>query len=181
MTTLRRDGNPSPFEAWTRSEPRLDSISARLSITDCDYWIHQYRAHRDRVNWRIIDSIMLVELKTFSAELPYSQRDTLRLVAEVCRRSCLTNGGRVRTHRITTMNEVRLVRFYGVFLLQLSSDRPDTSDNITWHGKPIDINKLVDVLSFKRNPITMNIRSERRHHLASVRQLQPELDFDLKR
>lgn len=72
MTTARRDGNETPFSEWIRAEARLDSIRERLYVTDADYWIHQYRAHRDRVGERMIDSVMLVELKTFSAGLPWN-------------------------------------------------------------------------------------------------------------
>jgi hypothetical protein len=51
------------------------------------------------------------------------------------------------------------------------------SDRIIWHGRQIDLDMLVEVLSFKRNPRTLNPRSERRHHLASARQRQPELNL----
>jgi hypothetical protein len=180
---LGRDGRQKkgrrkqqPFLAWIRSEPRLDSIVERLSVIDCDIWIHQYRAHRDCIGERMIDSIMLVELKTFGAEPAWSQRDTLKLIGACHRKKFYDKRGKVLTTRVA-VPEVRLVRNYGPFLLQLSKDRPDISDRIIWHGRQIDLNMLVDVLSFKRSPRTLNLRSERRHHLASARQRQPELNL----
>jgi len=177
MTAMRRNGDESPFSQWIRAEPRLDSIRERLYVTDCDYWIHQYRAHRDRVGDRVIDSIMLVELKTFSADLPWNQRDTLKLVNEGLRRAFRDNRGQVKTTRMTFGSEVRLVRLYGAFLLQLSSDRPDRSEDIIWHGRRIDLETLVEVLCYKRDPQTLNIRGERRHHIPSARQQHPELNL----
>ncbi len=174
MTIARRDGNESPFSAWIRSERRLDSIRERLYVADCDYWIHQYRAHHDRIGERMIDSIMLIELKTFSAELTWNQRDTLKLIGACSRRSFYDKRGNVRTVRVA-VPEVRLVRNYGPFLLQLSADRPDVSDRIIWHGRRIDLDMLVEVVSFRRNPRTLNLRSDRRHHVGSLR--QPELNL----
>lgn len=168
MTTARRDGNDSPFSDWTRGESRLDSIAERIGITDCDYWIHQYRSRLDKIGDRAIDSIMLVELKTFSADLHFSQRDTLQLVGEGLRLAFRNTRGNVRTIPMKIGHETRCVRFYGAFLLQLSSDRPDTSEEIFWHRKKIDIATLIDVLAFKRDPRTFRIRNDRRHHSLSV-------------
>ena len=167
MTAPRRDGNASPFDRWIRAEPKLDSIKERLYICDADYWVHQYRSHSDRVGDRAIDSIMLVELKTYSADLPWNQRDTLKLINEGFRRAFLTKDNRVRTQRMRFGPEVRWVRIYGVFLLQLSADSPDKSESMLWHGRRIDIETLIEILAFQRNPRTLNRRGERRHHKAA--------------
>jgi hypothetical protein len=167
-----------PFSAWIRSESRLDSIVQRLSVSDCDYWIHQYRPRTDSVGEDMIDNIMLIELKSHSAGPPYSQRDTLRLVAEMLRKSCLNKRGHVVTQPMSFENGVvRRLKFYGIFLLQLSADRPDNSEEIVWRGKRVSLEMLIEVLSFERDPRTMRPRSERRHHLPGAFQRQPQLDL----
>lgn len=175
MTTARRDGNESPFSQWIRAEPKLDSIRERLYICDADYWIHQYRAHRDRIGERMIDSIMLIELKTFSSGLPFNQRDTLKLINEGFRRAFSDGDGKIKTLRFTFGSEVRLVRIYGAFLLRLNTDRPDTSNVIEWHGRKIDLDTLIEILSYRRDPRTLRPRGERRHHMPSARQAHHDL------
>lgn len=164
MTSVRRDGAESPFSRWIRSHPDLDSIRERLSVTDCDYWIHQYRAHTDKIGERAIDSIMLVELKTFSAGLPFAQRDTLRIVNHVFGASFRDKSGRTRTIKARLGAEIRLVRMFGVFLLQLSGDRPDNSEEMYWHGRRVDVETLVQILRFDVDPWSLRQRSDRRHH-----------------
>lgn len=175
MTIIRRDGFESPFSDWIRNEPRLDSIKERLSLTDVDYWIHQYRAKTDKVGDRFIDSIMCVELKTFQRNLPFAQRDTLRIVSAVTKQAFRTKDGKVRTIKVDLGNEVRHVRHFGYFMLRLHGDRPDNSEWIEWHGRSVDIDKLVDILRFKINPITLKTRSDRRHHKPSKNQSQRDL------
>src|SRR5690606_24918959 len=135
----------SPFGAWIRSNPDLDSIRARLSVSDCDYWIHQYRAHHDRCGIRAVDSIMLVELKTWRADVRFAQRDTLHLVDQLLRMSTTRADGRRRTVRTNGLatGEQRIVRCFGVHTLRLSSDRPDRSEEIYWDGHRITEEMLV--------------------------------------
>jgi hypothetical protein len=175
MTAIRRDGNDTPFGDWIRAHPGLHSIRERLSIMDTDYWIHQYRAHSDKVGDRLIDSIMCVELKTFQNDLPFAQRDTLRLISAMYRQVAYTKDGKIRTMRLDMGNEIRIVRMYGYFVLRLHADRPDTSAWIEWNGRQIDEDTLVDLLRFRRDPRTLNERSERRHHAPSLRQSHPDL------
>jgi hypothetical protein len=173
MTAGRRDGNDTPFADWLRSEPRLDSITERLSVTDCDYWIHQYRAHHDRIGERLIDSILLLELKVNNTDLPYSQRDTLRLVNEGFRQCFYTKSHDVKTMTMKFGSEVRKVRCYGAFLLVLSKARPDEDGClIKWHGRLIDRDQLIEILTFQRDPRTLHLRAERRHHAPNLMQAQ---------
>ena len=175
MTAIRRDGNDTPFGDWIRAHPGLHSIRERLSIMDTDYWIHQYRAHSDRVGERKIDSIMCVELKTFQKDLPFAQRDTLRLISAMYRQVAYTDDGKIKTMTLDMGNEIRKVRMYGYFVLRLYADRPDTSLWIEWNGRQIDEETLVDVLRFKRDPRHLRKRSERRHHTPSLYQAHPDL------
>jgi hypothetical protein len=168
MTAIRRDGSDTPFSAWLRAHPALDSIKERLSVSDCDYWIHQYRAHRDRVGSRAVDSIMLVELKTFCADVGYAQRDTLHLVHQLLRHASVRPDGRRRTLRLDGQKagERRIVRCFGVHTLRISSDRPDRSSLMYWDGRVIDEQTLVEILSFLRDPDApmRSLSTERRHH-----------------
>lgn len=164
MTTERRDANDTPFADWLRREPRLDSIHARLSVTDCDYWIHQYRSHRDRTGESVIDSILLLELKVNNTDPSYPQRDTLRLINQCFRRCFYTADMQVRTMMTTIDQEVRKVRCYGAFLLVLSKARPDEPGCvIRWNGRVISHGMLTEILSFQRDPNTLNLHAWCRH------------------
>lgn len=175
MTVIRRDGIESPFSNWIRGEQQLDSIQERLSVLDTDYWVHQFRARRDRVGERMIDSIMCLELKTNQADLPFAQRDTLRLIAALHRKVAYTENGRIKTVKLDMVGEIRFVRMYGYFLLRLERDRPDDGGWIEWHGRRVDLQTLIEILSFRRDPRTHRKRSDRRHHTASTGQKHPDL------
>lgn len=172
MTTARRDGLDTPFGDWIRRHPGLASIQERLSVSDSDYWIHRYRAHTDKVGERAIDSIMLVELKTFMRDLPFAQRDTLALVNQLLRMVSVRPDGR-RRHVILNglrPGERRKVRCFGVHTLQLSKDRPDNSDVILWDGKYLTEELLVEVLRFERDPDNpMKATPDLRRHHTSPR------------
>lgn len=173
MTTSRRDGLDSPFGQWIRHHPGLDSIQERLSVSDSDYWIHRYRAHTDKVGERAVDSIMLVELKTYMRDLPPAQRDTLHLVNQLLRRASVGPGGRRRHLTLDGIRhgEKRRVRCFGVHVLQLSGDRPDRSDVILWDGKYLTEDLLVEILVFDRDPDNpMRYGELRRHHTSKTAQ-----------
>lgn len=162
MTTKYRNGFEGPFEDWLRKNKELDSIVQRLSISNSDFWIHQFRSHRDRVGERSIDNIMLVEVKTDGADIPFAQRDTLILVNQLLRRSS--------NNRYKVLKDMkglrRLVQCFGVHLLQLSSDRPDNSDLIRWDRVAVTEDMLIRIIRFDLNPYTLEPRSERRHHVS---------------
>lgn len=173
MTTGYRNGFEGPFEDWLRKKKELDSVVQRLSISNSDFWIHQYRSHHDRVGDRTVDNIMLVEVKTEGADIPFAQRDTLILVNQLLRRSS--------DNRYKILKDMkggrRLVQCFGVHLLQLSSDRPDNSAVIRWDRTVVDEDTLVRVIRFELNPYTLEPRSERRHHTLPRINL-PLLDLD---
>lgn len=175
MTAPRRDGNESAFSDWIRRNPELDSIKERLSVHDTDYWIHQHRAHTDKIGERKIDSIFLLELKTYCAEMRIAQRDTIQLISAMYRKLNYTKDGKCKTVRLDMGNEIRIVRMYGYFVLRLSGDRPDMSQMIEWNGRQIDEATLTEILNFSRDPRSLRLRCERRHHSKSVRQIYPDL------
>ena len=85
MTAPRRDGEEEPWRKWIRQNPRLDSIRDGIALTDCDMWIHRYKVNTDRVSTREVQHLMLVEVKTFSADVPDSQRDTYQIINAILR------------------------------------------------------------------------------------------------
>lgn len=183
MTAVRRDSSEeTPFGKWIRNHPGLDSIRERLSITDSDYWIHQYRAHRDKVGSRAVDSIMLLEVKTHSRDLPMAQRDTLYLTNQLLRIACQRSNGRRKYIRVRSsrVGETRVVRCFGVHQLILSSSDPANSATILWDGRVITGDMLVETLRFDRDPDDPSKQlTYRRHHTslrARVMQLFPEID-----
>lgn len=92
MTVGRRDGNESPFNAWIRAHPELDSKDNKLCVIDSDLWVHRYSERSDvkrksTIDIRdVVDNLMLIEIKTFSAEPSFAQRDTLPSSTPCCER-----------------------------------------------------------------------------------------------
>ena len=95
----------------------------------------------------------------------HAQKDTLRLIAAMYRKLNYTKDGKCRTLRLDMGNEIRSVRMYGYFVLRLESHAPDRGW-IEWDGRQVDLDSLIDVLSFKLDPRTLRPRSDRRHHTA---------------
>ena len=193
MTTQRRDGMETPFSAWVRSHPALDSKEHCISITDSDMWCHRFslRAERQKVVATdirdAVDHIMLVEIKTFSANVRYAQRDTLSVIDALLRLACSRHDklGRLtrRPVRITdgriSNRPTRIVRCFGVHLLELSSDRPDTSNEILWDKRTgITEQSLVELIRFERDPDAPHrLLDTRRHHLLAGAHAQPQLQL----
>jgi hypothetical protein len=142
----------------------LDSIRDGIALTDCDMWIHRYKVNTDRVSTREVQHLMLVEVKTFSADVPDSQRDTYQIINAILRTADR------RTWSIPTRDgkPKRYVRSWGVHVLRLSGACPATSDGILWDGKLILAEKLEKILRFEVNPDTLREHSDRRHHAPSV-------------
>lgn len=185
MTTSRRDGCDSPFSDWVRKHPELDSHGSRLSVTDSDLWCHRFSLRNERRRSEAtdvrdaVDCIMLVECKSFSASVRYAQRDTLTVIDALLRLACTTPSGRrrhvpIRDGRLQNRVD-RMVRCFGVHLLELSADRPDNSDQILWDKRHLLTElELVEVLRFDRDPDSPSrILDTRRHH--RIRPLQAEL------
>jgi len=179
MTIIRRDHRDTPFGRWIRNHPALDSIKERLSIHDQDYWIHQYRAHHDRIGARAVDSIMLIEAKTFGGDQSFAQRDTLNIIDRLLR----FNGDKpFRSYRkvVIPCAEKRIVRCFGCITLIMSGDSPENSDEMLWRGIKINIELLVKLLRFEHDPHCPSRRlpEPRRHHLPSTIQEHPRLPLE---
>ena len=187
MTSPRRDGNhASPFLAWIRECAGLDSQEFQLSVINNDVWIHRFsqRNESTRPIKRLIEHIQLIEEKSFSADMPFAQRDTLQVVDLILRRSSVKANRRwpirIPDMRFGRAGCFRDVRWLGMHLVQLSADRPDNSDRIIWDGKhQINEQVLIEILRFDRDPDHPNrFLDTRRHHVRPAREMHPHLAFD---
>jgi hypothetical protein len=191
MTIIRRDGAGAPFGEWLRNNRELDSVNHQVAATDVDMWIHKYspRAERRRPEnvLDFLDLLMLVEIKTFNAEPSYAQRDTLGIVEQYMRKPSVRKNARTGPRRYTVqltetrishlMQTKRPMRWYGIHVLQLSTDRPDTSSVILWDKKQISEDRLVGLLRFDFDPDYPSRRIDtRRHHVVhSIAEVLPLL------
>lgn len=174
MTTQRRDGSATPLDLWISQHPQLDSILARLSITDSDKWIHRYSVRRERGvditdQASYLDHIMLLEIKTYGRDMPMAQRDTFDIVEQILRLATVS-GGRRRTLTIVDtrkgrVGQKRRVCWLGLHTLKLSGSTPDDSSTIWWDEKIITADKLISLLRMEADPDAPNKKlCTRRHH-----------------
>ena|ERR1700741_4113111 len=183
MTTPRRDNLDTPYFDWVRKENLLDSTDYRLSVTDNDHWIHQFSKREER-HGRLypFDSLMLVEVKTFNATVPFAQRDTLEVVGFLLRRASVWNGRRhmvrVKDRRPGRLGSWRDIMCYGKHILRMSEDRPDRSKSLHWDDRPISVPELIEIYQFKRDPDNPSRMIDlRRHHLRPKVELHPKFAF----
>ena len=147
----------SPFSVWLRAHPELDSVKRDISTTDCDMIFHRYKTTIDGRKDRLLQAIMLVEVKTNNALIGFAQRDTLGLINFALR---LADG---RIAKSDSGERFRL-RSFGVHYLRMSSTAPDNSEWIKWDGKKIDVDTLVKVLHFDLHPDSLLKEPFRNHH-----------------
>lgn len=152
MTAKRRAGVETPWERWLRTTQALDSRENRLSVTDSDRWVHRFRSHAPRRPEDRVDHLMLVEKKHLGEAFHPSQADTLRII-----RRLLSDVRRTVhvPHPFTGALEERDVMAHGVFLLEFSGETPETSDVIRWDRREIDYPTLLDLMTFERDPKTL--------------------------
>jgi hypothetical protein len=184
MTVGRADGAGTPFGAWLREHPELEARSNDLSATDSDMWLHKYRLRDEADNKHLaVDHLMLVEVKCFQKDVPYSQADTLGVIDLLLRKATVKNGRRWPTkipdRRSGRPGATRSVRWLGVHVLQLSGDRPDNSTHILWDGHcHLYEEALVEVLRFDRDPDDpRSPLNTRRHHRRPAKELHPVLSI----
>ena len=184
MTVIRRDGSDSPFNAWVREHPELESRGNRLSITDSDLWCHRYSLRNEKQRSHdirdAVDSIMLVEVKTFRREVPYAQRDTLSVIDALLRIASVRKSDGRRKHVVIDDQRLgsrskRLVRCFGVHLLELSDSRPDNIEQIVWDNRSfLREEHLIELLRFDRDPDSPSrMLDTRRHHILKSNPAMP--------
>jgi hypothetical protein len=141
MTSPRRDGeHASPFCAWIRNHPDLDSNEICFSVQDNDLWMHRFSERKESKRVTIAsvyEHLQLVEVKTFSAEMPFAQRDTFDVIDKIIRKASMRNGRRrpISVEDSRRPGCRRSVRWLGVHVLQMSNNRPDNSERMLWDGK----------------------------------------------
>lgn len=153
----------SPMERWIREHPRLDSRNGIVRF-DVDILLHRFKTFDDLKGSRFIEFMMFIEVKTFSAELTDSQQDTLGLLNQLLRNRRPNMHGSPRrqlegqpamAYSRKKKREVPL-RLLGGHLLQLSGSSPLDSESIFWDYKRIDIETLVELMLFDRDPDNLN-------------------------
>lgn len=171
MTAIRRDGNETPFDSWIRNHPELDSRTESIGVTDSDKWIHKYRIRNESGRQEHgIDHLMLIEVKTHSKDVPFSQRDTLDVIDQLCRKSSVRDNGRrysvaIRDRRAGRSGMIRSVRWLGAHVLRMSGDRPDNSQIVLWDMRDVTEKELIEILRFDRDPDHIEkFLDTRRHH-----------------
>lgn len=161
MTTPHRSEAPAtPFSAWLRYNPNLDSRTKFLSCHDCDMWVHRYSVGEDG---RRLNHIMLIEVKTWGKQSERAQVDTLMVVDQLLRFGTRRYVRSVKLKGIT--GSVRTVWSWGVHTLRMSDGRPDESEWLEWDGKRISVSTLEAIIRFDLRPDTMVKLETRRHHL----------------
>jgi hypothetical protein len=149
-------------------------------MLNSDLWVHHYKTDRGRD----FQCIMLVELKTFGAELDKYQRDTLLIVNQILRNrrqtptsTPISQAGTAPLKVNSHIAQRRVVlKAFGVHVLRLSADTPDNSEWMQWdkarfgQGGFIDREQLVKLLRFELDPDTLGPLDLRRHHRLPVDQ-----------
>ena len=180
MTRVRATGyEASPFGAWVRAQPTIESHESGLVVTDIDWCFHKYAPHIDSLGSREVQLMMYVELKCYNATPTPSQLETLALLHQIC-----ASKGKVhRPNRPPTT-----LWHFGVYVLRLLGTSPVQhpqcqwgifGDDATLHWQTLHTARLVEVLGFTRRPDTLDPLNLRRHHAlnAYLAREQTELGF----
>jgi hypothetical protein len=184
MTKSAKDGRDGPWNDWVRTHPDLDSVQESLSVQNRDIIVHRFSVPRKEKRRASVgqefDQLMTVEVKTFNARADgFAQTDTFGVYDALLKLATRRKDGRRIPKEIRDTRYpgcVRKVRYLGHHVLQLSGDRPDTSDLIRWDGKVISATVLVEILRFDRDPDHPgNLLDTRRHHKRPSRETHPEL------
>ena len=186
MTRARqwRDGE-TPFGAWLRGHPGLESHTVSLAVTDADWIFHKYCIHRDSLGRRDVQLMMFLEVKCCGAEPSASQEDTLYMLHQ-----CMHELGK-QVRNLGNRQQVTLWHF-GVFVLSLPGEGPDDhaacrwgafgpSGRLQWRTGPVNV--LAKLLAFDMRPDTFQPLDLRRHHASHVVYIteQTPLGFAVKR
>lgn len=157
----------TPMNRWIRNHPLLDSKNG-IAVFDIDILLHRFRLAKDLKGEREIECMMFIEVKTFGAKPSISQRDTLSLLNQTLRNRKRNRFGDPRrqvdcqlglSYSLAKRKEIRL-RLLGGHLLQLSGADPGASEWMKWDNKHIDINTLVELMLFDRDPDNLGASRE---------------------
>lgn len=134
MTRLRFFGEDTPFRAWLRKHPELDSVRG-YDAEDLDCIWHQYRDGK----------LMLIEEKCRSGYQTYAQRDTHSLIDQA-----MKFASEYLQFRRENPNRPNRIKYYDYHVIQFENTNP--SDGwIKIDGKKVSEEKLVKFLKFEEN------------------------------
>lgn len=160
MTTQRRDNqHRSGFLEWVRGVPDLDSREAGLCAMDIDVIWHQWRDSRDNNGLRRINHLMVIEEKSFGADLTFSQRDTMWITHQL-----LVNNPAMQVRNVR--GQTVWVKHWGYCKLRYSGARPDDSEWIEWNRRRVTMSQLIRILRFDLRPDTLHRMDRRMNHHA---------------
>ena len=126
MTTMRRDGNDSPFGTWLRSRKNLDSHLHAFVASDIDWSFHKYSVESDRLGERDVQCSMNVELKCYGRKPKHAQMEVLFFQHQL-----LNTMGRAKMLRKLGGEPVAVWHF-GFCVLCLEHDAPADGDKMQW-------------------------------------------------
>lgn len=162
MTAERRDNqHRSGFLQWIRTVPGLDSREAGIAVMDVDIIWHQYRETQDNNGQRKTNNLMIIEEKSFGADLSFAQRDSMWITHQMLRDSRATFVSNARGQMVW-------VKYWGYFKLRYSGQNPGASLRIEWNKTLISIKQLIGILRFDLRPDNLTQNDRRRSHHAQL-------------
>jgi len=179
MTRQRNFGDNKPFEQWSRDHPQLHSIKRSHTVFDQDIMVHKYQADVDSIGTRQVQLLMNIEVKTRGCRPVFPQLETIFFHHQLLQR---------KTRLLTLRGFKVSVWCFGYFGLSLGGTTPldgsiewgrfTDKGEMFWVDVP-DEQGLVDILSFKLDPMTLKPLELRRHHKNNTltRIVKTELGF----
>lgn len=166
MTRERIFGEDTPFGAWVRRRPNLDSILHGITVNDKDYMFHKYKDNVDGMGARMVHLMMNVEEKMYGAMPSKTQLQTLFFEHQLLNK-------KLPLKDVYGPGKIAVWHF-GCFVVSMPATYPgEISDTVTWcrfdeKGRliptEITVDQLDGVLGFRLNPVTLDDLSLRRHH-----------------
>lgn len=162
------------FERWMRENELLDSREFGIARFDLDVLIHRYKFDcDDAYGSRDIQALMFIEVKTHAAKASDAQLDTLSAMSQLLRNRKQNMyqdklGRHAKHHEPLTETYSHILKKYvsmkafGGHLLTLQKQSPDDSEWMTWDGKEITPDQLMQLLRFEIDPDTLSSADWRR-------------------